>query len=325
MTVGRFSYLQRVFSAYLGSGRSHLTFWHDDPQVNEKADPSKLAEYYMPFFAKADYPGQQDEMGIPMLDYRGKVGLQYNPIAIAQYGLGNYNLYKRTGRAERRDRFLKAADWLVQNLETTRWGTKVWNHHFDWEYRDALKSPWYSALSQGQGVSLLLRARKETGNEAYLKAAEEAFATFKRGLDEGGVTYKDRDGNLWFEEAIVDPPTHILNGFMWAAWGVYDYSLYTGDPEAKELFKAAVKTLKQNLPLFDAGYWSLYEHSGTKMKMLASPFYHNLHIVQLKVMHGLTGERLFHQFAERWEGYRNSPLKKTRALLYKSIFKLAYY
>ena len=112
---------------------------------------------------------------------------------------------------------------------------------------------------------------------------------------------------------------------MWAAWGVYDYSLYTGDPEAKELFKAAVKTLKENLPLFDAGYWSLYEQSGTKMKMLASPFYHNLHIVQLKVLHLLTGERLFHQFAERWEGYRNSPLKKTRALLYKSIFKLAYY
>ena len=323
--MGRFSYLQRVFAAYLGSGKSHLTFWHEDPQVNEQADPSKLAEYYMPFFAKADYPGQYDETGIPMLDYRGKVGLQYNPIAIAQYGLGNYNLYKRTEEAERKTKFLRSADWLVQNLEQTRWGTKVWNHHFDWEYRDALKAPWYSALSQGQGVSLLLRARKETGNEAYLKAAEEALDTFRKGLDEGGVTYKDRDGNVWFEEAVVDPPTHILNGFMWAAWGVYDYSLYTGDPWVKELFKASVKTLKQNLPLFDAGYWSLYEHSGTKMKMLASPFYHNLHIVQLKVMHRLTGERLFHQFAERWEGYRNSPLKKTRALLYKSIFKLAYY
>jgi len=61
------------------------------------------------------------------------------------------------------------------------------------------------------------------------------------------------------------------------------------------------------------------------MKMLASPFYHSLHIVQLKVMHGLTGEGVFREFAERWEGYRNSPLKKTRALLYKSIFKLAYY
>lgn len=323
--MGHFSYLHRVFAAYLGNGKSHLTFWHDDPQVNEHADPSALAEYYMPFFAKADYPGHYDETGIPMLDYRGKVGLQYNPIAIAQYGLGNYNLYRRAGDAERKAKFLRAADWLVRNLEETRWDTKVWNHRFDWEYRDTLKSPWYSALSQGQGVSLLLRAHNETGRGPYLKAAEEALETFKKGVDAGGVTYQDEDGNLWFEEAIVNPPTHILNGFLWASWGVYDFHIYTGDPEAGALFKAAVKTLRASLSLFDAGYWSLYEQSGTGMKMLASPFYHNLHIVQLQIMHRLTGEKFFLDFARRWEGYRNNPFKKNRAILYKSVFKLAYY
>jgi len=55
----------------------------------------------MPFIAKADYPGFYDDKGIPMLDYHGTVGLQYNPIAIAQYGLGNYNLYYRTGEKSR--------------------------------------------------------------------------------------------------------------------------------------------------------------------------------------------------------------------------------
>lgn len=323
--MGHLSYLQRVFAAYLGTGKSHLTFWHGDPKVNERSDFSGLGEYYMPFFAKADYPGHYDETGIPMLDYRGKVGLQYNPIAISQYGLGNYNLYKRSGDAERRAKFLRVADWLVQNLDETRWGTKVWNHHFDWEYRDTLKAPWYSSLSQGQGVSLLLRAHRETGYGPYLKAAREAFETFKTDVEAGGVTYTDDAGNLWFEEAIVAPPTHILNGFMWAAWGVHDFSVYTGDSEARKLFMASVKTLKENLSSFDVGYWSLYEQSGTKMKMLASPFYHNLHIVQLKVMHGLTGEGFFRDFAERWEGYRDNPLKRTRAFLYKSIFKLAYY
>jgi heparosan-N-sulfate-glucuronate 5-epimerase len=323
--LGRFSYLQRVFAAYLGSGKSHLTFWHDDPQVNEQADPSKLAEYYMRFFVKADYPGHYDKNGIPMLDYRGKVGLQYNPIAIAQYGLGNYNLYKRTGRSERKAKFLKAANWLVQNLETTRWGTKVWNHHFDWEYRNRLKAPWYSALSQGQGVSVLVRAHKETEENQYLDVADQAFDAFRKDVRDGGVTYTDARGFKWFEESIVEPPTHILNGFMWAAWGVYDYYLYSHNEEAKRLWEEAVRTLKENLSSFDVGFWSLYEQSGTRMKMLASPFYHNLHIVQLKVMHGLTGEGFFYDFAERWEGYRDNPFKKTRALLYKSIFKLAYY
>ena len=323
--MGRISYLQRVFAAYLGNGKSHLTFWHGDPKVNERSDPSTLGEYYMPFFAKADYPGHYDEDGIPMLDYRGKVGLQYNPIALSQYGLGNYNLYRRTGEPERKARFLDAAAWLLRNLEETRFGTRVWNHHFDWEYRDTLRASWYSSLSQGQGVSLLVRAHSETGHGPYLDAAKEAFETFRRDVKAGGVTYTDPAGNLWFEEAIVDPPTHILNGFLWAAWGVYDFGLYTGDPEAKKLFSAAVKTLKENLSLFDTGYWSLYEHSGTRMKMLASPFYHKLHIVQLEVMHRLNGESFFQEFGTRWERYGNNPVKRARAVVYKSVFKLTHY
>ncbi len=38
-----------------------------------------------------------DASGIPQLDYHGHIGLQYNPIAIAQFGLGNYNLWKTGG------------------------------------------------------------------------------------------------------------------------------------------------------------------------------------------------------------------------------------
>lgn len=93
----RLDYYQRIFAAYLTSRKSHLTFWHEVPEVNEHFSPGELGEYYMPFIAKAGYSGRYDSSGIPLLDYHGKIGLQYNPIAIAQYGLGNYNLYCRTG------------------------------------------------------------------------------------------------------------------------------------------------------------------------------------------------------------------------------------
>jgi heparosan-N-sulfate-glucuronate 5-epimerase len=82
--MGRLSYLRRVFSAYLSGKTSQLTFWHGEPQVNENFEPGKLGEYYMPFFTMAVYAGYYDEQGIPMLDYRGAIGLQYNPIAMAQ-------------------------------------------------------------------------------------------------------------------------------------------------------------------------------------------------------------------------------------------------
>jgi hypothetical protein len=279
----------------------------------------------MDFGTKADYSGHYDSHGIPMLDYHGAIGLQYNPIAIAQWGLGNHELFHRTGSDERKEKFLKASERLCHHLEQNRWGVWIWNHHFDWEYRDTLKAPWYSGLAQGQGISLLVRAHRETGDPEYLRAAERAFTGFLVPTNEGGVTFTDKQGNLWFEEYIVSPPTHILNGFIWATWGVYDYFLATADPTAQDLFQRAVKTLLENLGHYDLGFWSLYEQSGTRLKMVASPFYHQLHIVQLRVMHQLTGETQFARFADRWESYGRSRAKRTRALCYKSAFKLCYY
>src|SRR5580698_7197057 len=179
------NYYRRIASAYSLGGQSHLTFWHETPEENLNASARELGEYYMGFAEKANYEGAHDSAGIPQLDYRGKIGRQYNPIAIAQYGLGNYNLFRRSGSTESRDRFLQSADWLVMHLENNSQGLAVWNHHFDWEYRDTLRAPWYSALAQGQGISLLVRAHKEwrdspgeSGEARYLEAAQRALACF---------------------------------------------------------------------------------------------------------------------------------------------------
>jgi heparosan-N-sulfate-glucuronate 5-epimerase len=328
--VGRLQYFERIFSAYLLPGKSHLTFWRDTPRANPALRVHDLGGYYMDFPAKADYSGDHDSAGIPLLNYRGKIGLQYNPIAVAQWGLGNYNLFLTTRNAARLKKFLSASDWLCAHLERNSHGLWVWNHHFDWEYRSPLKAPWYSALAQGQGISLLVRAYRETGDTRYAEAAEHAFASFLKPTTEGGVTFTDDRGHLWFEEYIVSPPTHILNGFIWAAWGVYDYFLATQNSAAQELFAQAVHTLRINLHHYDLGFWSLYEQtgrrqSGTLLPMVSSLFYHRLHLVQLHVMHRLTRDEMFARVADKWEAYARSRAKRTRALCYKGAFKLCYY
>lgn len=321
----RWHYYRRIFSAYLGSGRSQLTFWHETPEASSQARIDQLGVYYMLFREKADYAGHYDAFGIPMLDYHGVIGLQYNPIAVAQWGLANYNLFCQTDEEIRWKKSLKAADWLVANLEQNHQGRWVWNHHFDWDYRDTLRAPWYSGLAQGQGVSLLLRAHARSGNEKYKQAAEQAFVALTCPISEGGVLFEDGEKNLWIEEYLVDPPTHILNGFIWALWGVFDYWLARADSEAKAIFDRGVSTLIHNLPRFDTGYWSLYEQSGTRLKMLASPFYHRLHIVQLRAMSRMTGDARFEAIAERWDGYTLHSGNRTRALVAKSFFKLLHY
>jgi heparosan-N-sulfate-glucuronate 5-epimerase len=321
----RLRYYRRIFSAYLLGGKSHLTFWHETPAENPNALTREIGEYYMLFAEKADYKGAYDAIGIPMLDYHGHIGPQYNPIAIAQYGLGNYNLWKRGADNERKRKFFLISDWLCTHLEQNAHGLAVWNHHFDWEYRETLKAPWYSGLAQGQGISMLVRAHKESGDPRYLDAARRAFASFQRPIENGGVAFTDVSGDMWFEEYIVSPPTHILNGFIWALWGIYDYWLATRDNSAQQLFARGVQTLLHNLDHYDLGFWSLYEQSGTSLPMVASAFYHQLHIVQLRVMHRLTGENEFARVADRWAGYARSRSKRARALCYKSAFKLCYY
>ncbi len=321
----RLHYYRRIFRAYLSPRASQLSFWHDSAELNANASMLTLGEYYMTFAEKAEYAGAKDESGVPLLNYHGQIAVQYNPIAVAQWGLGNLNRLRGSGDPEARRKFLLASDWLCQRLEPNANGVYVWNHYFDWEYRKMLRAPWYSGLAQGQGISLLVRAHAETGDAKYQKAAALAFRSFFADTDSGGVTFQDEAGDLWFEEYILSPPTHILNGFMWAAWGVYDYWLATGDSEARSLFTSAIKTLRGNLDGYDLGFWSRYEISGTRLPMIASPFYHRLHVTQLRVMGAMTGDDVFAHYAQRWEKYARSRSKRTRALCYKSAFKLCYY
>jgi heparosan-N-sulfate-glucuronate 5-epimerase len=320
----RARYLKRVFVSYVLPGTSQLSFWHETPELNRSASWDRLGPYYQTFLTKADF-SEVDGSEVPLLDYHGVIGRQHNPIAIAQYGLGNYNVWVRDGGDQRLHRCLAAADWLVANLEANVQGIPVWHHNFDWEYRDTLVAPWYSGLAQGQGISLLHRAHDATGKQEYASAAAEAFRSLTTVIEDGGVLYIDAQGDPWIEEYIVDPPTHILNGFMWALWGVWDHWLTSKEHKAKELFDSCVGTLLHHLHRYDTGYWSLYEQSGTRLPMIASPFYHSLHIVQLEVMFHLTGHQDFGDWAERWSGYRRSRINRTRALTQKLVFKLLYY
>jgi heparosan-N-sulfate-glucuronate 5-epimerase len=321
----RSRYLRRVFASYVLARNSQLTFWHEAPCANPDARYDDLGPYYMTFEQKALYPGPFDQGGIPLLDYHGDVGQQYYSIAISQYALGNYNLYKRHQDPEFLRKFLANADWLVNHLQPNERGVALWSHDFDFEYFKPLKAPWYSGLAQGQGLSVLLRAYAETGDTRYLAAAENVYASLNLTTDEGGVLHRDDKGYLWIEEYLVNPPTHILNGFMWAMWGIYDYYLVKRDSQVRTLFDCFCKTVTENLQKYDTGFWSLYELTPQRIKSIASPFYHRLHIVQLQVMHSMTGDLTFYEYAKRWQAYLENPLFRTIAVTYKTGFKLIYY
>jgi hypothetical protein len=319
----RLAYLARVLRVYAHRGSGPLSFWYEQPLVNERAFDGD--EYFMAFAGKAGYKGPFDAAGIPLLDYQGDIGRQYNPIAVAQYGLARFNRWS-VGRAERdREAWISVAGWLARELRPNRHGVRVWMHDFDWPYRQLLQAPWYSGLAQGNGVSLLVRAARATGDDVYRDAAHTAFESLLRPVSDGGVLITDEHGDVWIEEYLVHTPTHILNGFIWALWGVYDYAQWSGRTEAAQLWTSCVGTLQRRLGEFDTGWWSLYEARDGTREMLASRYYHTLHITQLRIMHRLTGLELFAETADRFQSYLDRASNRAHAFARKAIFKLRHY
>lgn len=328
----KFAYYRRIFAAYLGGGRSQLSFWHDEPAVNEAAFGADPRQYFMPFAEKARYAGPFDDAGIPVLDYRGAIGPQYNPIAIAQYGLGCWNRWCAQGDRLALDHANRAGEWLAAHLELNRQGKRVWLHHFDWEYFQRLKAPWQSGLAQGQGISLLLRLADspEIGKPGYREAAEAAFDALAAPIAEGGCLLTDAAGDVWLEEYLTDPPTHILNGFLWALWGVWDLmqAPTVAAPvreRALTLWEASLQTLEKNMARFDIGYWSAYDVAPLRMRNPASAFYHKLHLAQVEAMARLSGRPVFAETRARWAGYQESGWRRRRAWAAKCVFKLVHY
>jgi heparosan-N-sulfate-glucuronate 5-epimerase len=272
--------------------------------------------------------GPMDADGIPLVDYdrlfrghpaidqKSGYGVHYTPVTIAEYALGAWALHRRSSKPELRDCFMRQANWLVAALRTDM-GFGVWVHDFAFPHY-GLVSPWVSAMAQGLGISVLVRASQLTEDPVYREAATSAFAAFAHGITEGGVSCEE-NGYLWLEEYPTDPPCHVLNGFIFALLGVLDFLRATGSDEAMELWYAGIRTIRENLPRYEMACWSRYD---LLSRQIAAPYYHQVHVDQLRILASLTGDPVFDDFNRRWQGYidgdaqwRRWPVKKMRGLL----------
>ena len=86
----------------------------------------------------------------------------------------------------------------------------------------SLEPGWYSAMAQGHAMSLLSRAYSQSQNPLYLRAAYQAINPFLVPSSEGGVLTYLFGQHPWYEEYPTLPPSFVINGFMYALFGLYD-------------------------------------------------------------------------------------------------------
>lgn len=313
--------LWNKLARYLLPGTS-VAFWHT-PLSPVFYDLATLTDYPIDFTVKCNYRGPFDAAGVPMLNYMSPIGTRYNPCAVAQYALGWFRRW-RQGDETAREKFSRMADWIVERQKTTGARNGGWEYDFDLpEY--GVQAPWISALAQAQCVAVLLRAAKFLDNAKYTIAAAAGFELMVRPVQEGGTLLRCDEGVL-LEEVVADRPTAILDGFMFAIFSVAEY--VAGSPNGERyapLLDECFATLERILPRYDLGYWSKGDLYHDAPPMIASAFYHRLHVSQLKILANHTGRAIFHEFARRWQSNAGNPVHRTRAFLNKVHFKLTRY
>jgi hypothetical protein len=247
---------------------------------------------------KIDYPATSD--GVPVYVRNDRTYL--HPVAAAQQALRQLSTYVMTDRAAYLDRARTIADALIAAGIEADGGLWI-PYEFDFNLHglksDVMRAPWYSAMAQGQVLSLVSRLYALTGERRYLDDANSVFQSFVVLGKRAGpwVTWVE-DRYLWLEEYPGSPPDHTLNGFIFALYGVYDYFEISQSASAERIFQAGLTTIDHYLPDFrNPGGISNY----CLLHRALSEKYHHIHVAQLRELTKMTGDGRFAAMADLFE------------------------
>ena len=291
------------------------TYFHVPQGPGPHFVPGRLAGYFIDLRAKTCWPGPVDDRGLPLNRGRGEA-LVHFPTTLFHKGLGHWDAWLASG----------CRDWgqLDAMERIVEWARGHQDHAGGWPWPDALR--WsdstgaYSAMSQGEGASLLCRAFLVSRDEALVSAAVRALELAVQPVERGGCARWTADG-LFLEEYPRREARTVLNGWIYALMGLHDVLLVREHRFLRECLDRTLRTLVRELPTFDMRYWSLYDSGGE----IASPSYHERHIVQLRAL-----EETFPQHASdiavvrrRFERHRASRVSRIRAIGTKAVRRLS--
>lgn len=238
--------------------------------------------YFLQMKRKGFYPGSFKD-GIPIYYLNGKFPVFFH-ITTLNYALGLLERFY-DGEDVHRD-ILRIFDWLIENQHSDG----SWRYNFPIESKHVLSNNMPSGMTQGLAVSFILRviqggiASKEDKYDTILNKAV-AFM-----LSDCIV---DKHYGTEIIEEFYNPGDGILNGYIFALLGLYDYSRYASDFTS---FDKYVKNLILILPKYNFITWTKYDAKGT----VSSRFYHQLHIDMMYVLYEITGDSIFLKYKKMW-------------------------
>lgn len=281
--------------------------------VGSRVRSGELGGYYVDFRFKAEEP-RWPPASLPSHEHRFHV-------FSAQFALGCFERHLMGEGEEWLAAALDIGEYLMGEQERGGPHDGAWMHLIPMPHTFPLRPPWISAMAQGEIASLLVRLHRETGEERFAEAALRGLRPLGVPSSAGGARAL-LGGGPFFEEYPTNPPSFVLNGGIFALWGLYDLGIGLDDPGATRDFADGIETLARNIGRWDTGYWSLYDLFPHPLPHIASSAYHGLHTTQLRAMQLIAPRPEFERTLARFESYSRSRLNEARAFALKSIFRI---
>uniref|UniRef100_UPI00334035A7 D-glucuronyl C5-epimerase family protein n=1 Tax=Castellaniella defragrans TaxID=75697 RepID=UPI00334035A7 len=178
--------------------------------------------------------------------------------------------------------FYNSADWLYKNADYQS-GLPHFIYKFNWPYKGypsgGLEAPWWSGLTDGYAIILLLRAYDYFKEEKFLVLAGDLYKSVLTKVEDGG-SLSFIKGQPWIEE-YIDPRfksenmAYVFNGMVYATYGIEAYENFSkiSNRKSESLYRAIFNML----PFFDRNGWSDYDLLGNSNNIK----YHKIHVALL--------------------------------------------
>lgn len=244
--------------------------------------------YYSDFTGKVNWKGTYIDnvpaLYIPSIDKNILF-----PSMILQYGLGCIDMYFITRDRSFLSKVSNVYVWIIHNIEIDGYLSnrfKELDSHSNY-YSDN------SAMTEGLALSFLVRVVQHGLIQLdFVDATEmmrKIFQNMVLPLEKGGTAiYKG--GDTYFCEYCRTDEYVVLNGWIFAIFGLHDYQRYFKDGASEGYLNGTLDTLEKviiNYILKDK--WSYYDNKGR----ISSVTYQTLHIHLMDALYRLTNRIVF--------------------------------
>ena len=266
--------------------------------------PSRMPPLFLQLERNVEFWSQEPEIrlgqrvsfeGDPLVfqHYAG-YGLQIQPLG--NFGKANglwTECEENPGECKRK--MLRELLTSMLRVSSIRAGFKAWEYWFPF---GGGYPPWASGMAQATGMQALARGAAFFDEPRFMTAAQNAVPLFLK-PPPVGVRVSSGRGSHYVLYSFASG-LRVLNAFLQAVTGLYDYAKLSDDERARRLWRAGDRAARRETPRYDTGNWSYY---ALPNRNLSTWDYHVLVTGFLENLCERLGARVYCRTARRFARY----------------------